>query len=91
MGLQTRPALLALALTPEEFAERYHVPLGTLRDWEQGRSEPDQAAKAYLNVIARDPKVSSGHCILCAASWRKLLTTARSLKRRAALCASRRI
>jgi putative transcriptional regulator len=46
----------ALALTQEEFAARYHIPLGTLRDWEQGRSEPDQPARAYLTVIARDPK-----------------------------------
>jgi putative transcriptional regulator len=46
----------ALALTQEEFALRYHIPLGTLRDWEQGRSEPDQPAKAYLTVIARDPE-----------------------------------
>ena len=45
-----------LALTQEEFAARYHIPLGTLRDWEQGRSEPDQPAKAYLTVIARDPE-----------------------------------
>jgi len=45
----------ALALTQEEFAARYHIPLGTLRDREQGRSEPDQPAKAYLTVIARDP------------------------------------
>lgn len=46
----------ALALTQEEFAARYQIPLGTLRDWEQGRSEPDQPAKAYLTVIARDPE-----------------------------------
>lgn len=46
----------ALALTQEEFAARYRIPLGTLRDWEQGRSEPDQPAKAYLTVIARDPE-----------------------------------
>jgi putative transcriptional regulator len=46
----------ALALTQEEFAARYHIPLGTLRDWEQGRSEPDQPARAYLTVIARDPE-----------------------------------
>jgi putative transcriptional regulator len=46
----------ALALTQEEFAARYHIPLGTLRDWEQGHSEPDQPAKAYLAVIVRDPK-----------------------------------
>ncbi len=46
----------ALALTQEEFAARYHIPLGTLRDWEQGRCEPDQPARAYLKVIARDPE-----------------------------------
>jgi putative transcriptional regulator len=28
----------------------------TLRDWEQGRAEPDQATRAYLTVIARDPE-----------------------------------
>jgi len=38
----------------EEFAERYHIPLGTLRDWEQGRAEPDQPTRAYLTLIARD-------------------------------------
>jgi putative transcriptional regulator len=46
----------ALGLTQEEFAARFRIPLGTLRDWEQGASEPDQAARAYLTVIARDPK-----------------------------------
>jgi putative transcriptional regulator len=46
----------ALALTQEEFAVRYHIPLGTLRDWEQGRAEPDQPTQAYLKVIAREPE-----------------------------------
>jgi putative transcriptional regulator len=46
----------ALGLTQEEFAARYQIPLGTLRDWEQRRTEPDQAARAYLNVIAHDPQ-----------------------------------
>ena len=46
----------ALGITQEEFAARYHVPLGTLRDWEQGRTEPDQPARAYLTVIAHDPE-----------------------------------
>lgn len=44
----------ALELTQEEFALRYHIPLGTLRDWEQGRAEPDQPTCAYLLLIARD-------------------------------------
>ena len=46
----------ALGMTQEEFATRYHIPVGTLRDWEQGRSEPDQPARAYLAVIAADPE-----------------------------------
>lgn len=45
----------SLQLTQEEFSARYQIPLGTLRDWEQGRSEPDQPAKAYLKVIAANP------------------------------------
>jgi len=45
----------ALGLSQEDFAARFHIPLGTLRDWEQGRAKPDQAAKAYLKVIARAP------------------------------------
>jgi putative transcriptional regulator len=46
----------ALALTQEEFAIRYHIPLGTLRDWEQGRAEPDRPTQAYLKIIGRDPE-----------------------------------
>lgn len=46
----------ALGLTQEEFAARFHIPLGTLRDWEQGAAVPDQSARAYLTVIARDPE-----------------------------------
>lgn len=46
----------ALGLTQEAFASRYQIPLGTLRDWEQGRSEPDAPARAYLKVIAVDPE-----------------------------------
>jgi putative transcriptional regulator len=44
-----------LRLTQEEFADQVCIPIGTLRDWEQGRKEPDQAARAYLLVIASDP------------------------------------
>ena len=45
----------ALGLTQEEFAARYRIPIGTLRDWEQGRTEPDRPARAYIKVIASDP------------------------------------
>lgn len=52
---RTKTLRRALGLTQEEFAIRFQIPLGTLRDWEQGRTEPDQPARAYLKVIARDP------------------------------------
>ena len=44
-----------LNLTQEEFAARFHLPLGTVRDWEQGAHRPDRAAQVLLTVIARDP------------------------------------
>jgi len=46
----------ALGLSQDDFGARYHIPIGTLRDWEQGRAVPDQAARAYLTVIACDPE-----------------------------------
>jgi putative transcriptional regulator len=52
---QVRVVRRALGISQEEFSARFQIPLGTLRDWEQGRKEPDAAAKAYLKVIARDP------------------------------------
>ena len=44
-----------LNLTQEAFAARFHLPLGTVRDWEQGAHRPDKAAQVLLMVIARDP------------------------------------
>ena len=49
----------ALGLSQEEFAARFQIPLGTLRDWEQGRKDPDAAARAYLVVIGRNPAAVS--------------------------------
>jgi putative transcriptional regulator len=45
----------ALHMSQVEFAKTFRIPLGTLRDWEQHRRDPDQAAQAYLEVIAREP------------------------------------
>jgi len=53
---QTKIIRRALELTQEEFAARYHIPLGTLWDWEQGHAEPDQPTRAYLTLIALDPE-----------------------------------
>jgi putative transcriptional regulator len=53
---QVRVMRRAMGLTQEDFSARFRIPLGTLREWEQGKTEPDQAARAYLTVIARDPE-----------------------------------
>jgi putative transcriptional regulator len=45
-----------LKMSQERFAQAFGFPLGTLRDWEQGRGRPDTAARAYLMVIARIPR-----------------------------------
>lgn len=50
-----RALRLKLRLTQEGFAARFHLPLGTVRDWEQGAHRPDKAAQVLLTVIAKDP------------------------------------
>lgn len=45
-----------LDMTQTEFAEAFHLPITTLRDWEQHRSTPDAPARALLLAIERDPK-----------------------------------
>ena len=49
----------ALGLTYEEFSERYRIPAELLREWEAGKAEPDATARAYLEVIAREPEVAA--------------------------------
>jgi putative transcriptional regulator len=46
-----------LAMTQVQFAEAFHLPITTLRDWEQHRSTPDAPARALLLAIERDPEV----------------------------------
>jgi putative transcriptional regulator len=44
-----------LGMTQREFASAYHLSLATVRDWEQGRYLPGQAARTLLKLIARKP------------------------------------
>jgi putative transcriptional regulator len=48
-----------LGISQAAFAARYHIPIGTLRDWEQDRKRPDAPALAYLRVIAREPDMTA--------------------------------
>jgi putative transcriptional regulator len=44
-------------LSQVQFATRYHINLGRLRDLEQGRTRPDSAIMAYLTVIEKEPEM----------------------------------
>lgn len=45
-----------LSLKQAEFASRFGLTLGAVRDWEQGRSVPDRPAQILLRVIDADPE-----------------------------------
>lgn len=45
-----------LDLSQDAFAARFRLPVGSVRDWEQARRQPDAAALAYLAVIEREPE-----------------------------------
>src|SRR4051794_21113974 len=44
-------------LTQENFARAIGVPVGTLRQWEQGRRQPTGAARVLLALIDRNPSI----------------------------------
>lgn len=46
-----------LDLAQPEFAARYGLSVGTVRDWEQGRTTPDRPAQVLLRVIEAEPEL----------------------------------
>ena len=50
-----RKTRTGLGLSQSEFASRFRVPIGTLRDWEQARATAPDFAVAYLQVIGLHP------------------------------------
>jgi putative transcriptional regulator len=42
-------------LSQPQFAARFHIGLARLRDFEQGRSEPDFVVRVFLKMILEDP------------------------------------
>ena len=46
-----------LGLSQVEFASRFRVPVGTLRDWEQARATAPDFAIAYVRVIVQHPDI----------------------------------
>jgi DNA-binding XRE family transcriptional regulator len=45
-----------LGLSVEQFALQYGLKMDAVQNWEDGRREPDMAAKSYLTAIDRDPE-----------------------------------
>ena len=44
-----------LGLSQAEFARRFRIPAGTLREWEQARETAPDFALAYVKVIGQHP------------------------------------
>lgn len=46
-----------LGLSQLKFALRFGFNLSTLRQWEQGRRKPDEAARVLLEVVSYAPEI----------------------------------
>lgn len=44
-----------LGLTQSEFATRFGISIGSVRNWEQKRAEPDASMRSYLAVVKHNP------------------------------------
>lgn len=55
-AVEARAVREATGLTQEEFARRYGLDLAALRNWEQGRTQPEKAVRSLLRVIEREPR-----------------------------------
>jgi len=45
-------------MTQEVFAHSLHIPVSTVRDWEQGRRMPEGAARTLLRMMDTDPRAA---------------------------------
>ena len=48
---------LDLKMTQQEFSKLLGVPVGTIRDWEQGRKQPGSAAITLIKVARKYPEI----------------------------------
>ncbi|CAI8958327.1 putative transcriptional regulator [Pseudomonas soli] len=55
-AVQVKKIRQATGLSQATFAKRIDVAVGTLRNWEQGRREPEGPARALLRAINNDPE-----------------------------------
>ena len=45
-----------LGLSQESFAQTYGFALSAVRDWEQGRRQPERSARILLRVVEKEPE-----------------------------------
>lgn len=50
----------SLKLSQSRFAEEFGFTPATVRNWEQGRNQPDRAARMLLAIIRRNPDIVRG-------------------------------
>ena len=55
--LQVLCTRLDLKMSQPQFSKLLGVPVGTIRDWEQGRKQPGSAAITLLKVAEKHPEV----------------------------------
>ena len=55
--LEVKAVRRKLHVSQVQFAHLIGVSAGTLRNWEQGRTYPEGAARALLKIAAKQPKV----------------------------------
>ena len=54
--VDVRKVRLKMGLSQAQFATKFGFPPATLRNWEQGRSQPDAPTRVLLAVIAKHPE-----------------------------------
>ena len=57
-AIQARKIRLAAGLSQTEFARLIGVPVKTLQNWEQERTQPAGPARALLKIVAANPKAA---------------------------------
>lgn len=49
-----------MGISQQAFAEKFGIPIATLRNWEQGRNDPDGPTSLLLYLISRFPDFVAG-------------------------------
>lgn len=57
-GIDAKAIREKTKLSQTRFAETFHLPVSTVRDWEQDRRAPDAPARALLSMIEADPTMA---------------------------------